>query len=173
MINRDNDKDAAVAQIHVTDLAHVAGQKVIISSSAPNVFNNTLVYNAAAAKAKTATNAFVKFITFGLSGDGSEKARVTTRLKIVSQVVLEGTFHLGGGAAGSFVDIDEDGNIHFSGLDDGTPEWSSQRFPQLSIMAALNSVRCGQQAWQRHQLNRLYNDDRGSCMCMPISETWA
>ncbi|MBO5502602.1 MAG: hypothetical protein J6A48_11320, partial [Clostridia bacterium] len=146
-INSANDKDAVVARIYVSDLADVAGQDVQIVASAPNVHSTSCVESSAKAKADTATKWLVKIFTFGLKDDGSEEAVAKATLKVTSKVILNGKFHLGGAAAGSFVDIDENGNLHYSGLDD-------QGFTSA---AAVGTVEGG-----KIQLNRLYNDDRGS-----------
>ena len=59
----------------------------------------------------------MKIITFGASDGVSEVAITSSVLKVIGTVELDGTFHLAGGAAGSFVEIDEEGVIHYSGLD--------------------------------------------------------
>ncbi|MDY6180230.1 MAG: hypothetical protein SPI15_05205 [Candidatus Faecousia sp.] len=141
------DTDAVVAKIYVSSLADVAGQDVQIVASAPSVHSSSVVNSSAKAKADTVTKWLVKIFTFGQADDGSEEAVASATLRVRSNVILNGRFHLGGAAAGGFVDIDEDGKLHYSGLDD-------QGFTQASDVGTVSGSAI--------YLNRLYNDDRGS-----------
>ncbi|MDY3859971.1 MAG: hypothetical protein SO014_04955 [Candidatus Limivicinus sp.] len=147
MINSSDTKDAVVAKIYVSSMADVAGQDVQIVASAPNVQSTSCVESSAKAKADTATKWLVKIFTFGLADDGSEEAVASATLSVRSSVTLNGRFHLGGAAAGSFVDIDENGGLHYSGLDD-------QGFTGADAVGTVSD--------REIHLNRLYNDDRGS-----------
>ena len=111
-INSSDSGDAVVGKIYVSENADLAGQSITIIASAPNVHSSSIVESTAKARSDTATKWIVKIFTFGLADDGSEDAVSSATLKVISNVILNGTFHIGGGAAGSFVDIDENGNIH-------------------------------------------------------------